>query len=377
MTTNAESVIAHLSRYSSVELAFLSQDVEDALANDLKEFASTSPSDSEGGDALDSARQADDLFNRLRIPVHFSQDPVTQIKMWERVLTVLSRADRQRYDVLHKGTPYYFLGIASFLAEDFERAVFYLDCAVQQDHRLHGQRWYRIPSGMFLRLDDLPLEQAGRSLVRQGRVALEQYADAVANEGGEALSLQDYRARLVNQSIEGDPQLRSVVTALLSFLLEIAPRRRQLDLAPPDTGTGEPFFLHLFKGGVLFESILRSSSDGAGILASKPKASLKDFLESSIVYQGLGFSSPPQGYGARTFSDLLRKVMSDSGSGDSFSHRAVRTVWGLRNATGHNLAWHSRPSLQEYDKLVVLVLGSIMLAVKKLYSERYLENGSA
>src|SRR4029453_4513759 len=122
---------------------------------------------------------------------------------------------------------------------------------LDQDLRLHGPRWYRIPSGMFVRLDDVPDEQAGRELVRVTRSLFDRWGKAVAADGGSQLSLEEYCARLVNYGIQHEQSLRSVVTAFLSFLLEVTTRQKQLKLAPAGAGTGEPFFLHLFKGAVL------------------------------------------------------------------------------------------------------------------------------
>jgi hypothetical protein len=361
---NAAGILQAFLNRTPADLAFRSNEFARGLIADFQGL-STDPAD------------ADRLFNSLAIPVLFNDSPARQIWVWERVLRILHDADTARYEEIHKGTPFYFLGIASYLGEDFERALFYMDCALEQDCRLHGPRWYRIPSGMFVRLDDVPEAQAGRELVRVTNSLFEFWGNAVAAGGGTQLSLNAYRARLVNYGVQHENALRSVVTAFLSFLLEITPRRTQLLLAPVGAGTGEPFFLHLFKGALLFETLLRASPMGRPLVAANAKATLNDLLSSTAIFQGLQLGAAPQGFGAHTFADVLDRIQADVSSGVGFNERAIRAVWALRNTTGHNLAWASRPSSVEYEQLFVMVLGSIMLVIQNLYAEHMLETGTA
>jgi hypothetical protein len=377
MESFSARVIESFLARSQSELAFYSTHFAEALAEDLKRFPVELAADPTGVDSLDAARQADVLFNALRIPIYFAQSPSVQIEMWERTLTILRNSDERRYEALHKGTPFYFLGIASYLGQDFERALFYMDCALDQDCLRHGPRWYRIPSGMFVRLDDGPETQAGRVLVCDARNLFESCGNTIAADGGTRLSLDGYRARLVNYAIQQEPELRSVVTAFLSFLLEIVPRLKQLALAPVGAGTGEPFFLHLFKGAVLFETLLRASSAGRSVVSSNPGATLKNLLKSPAVFQGLMLNGPPQGFSVHTFADVLSKIQADAASGPKFNDRAIQATWALRNATGHNLAWPMRPAIDVYKQSFILVLGSIMLAINNLYQEHMLETGTA
>src|SRR5947199_3082858 len=356
-------VIESFLTHSQSELAFYSTQFAEALAEDLQTFPVEPAADPTGADSLGAARQADNLFNALRIPIYFGQSPSAQIEMWERTLTILRNSDERRYEALHKGTPFYFLGIASYLGQDFERALFYMDCALDQDFRLHGPRWYRIPSGMFVRLDDVPDTQAGRELVRDARSLFESCGNAIAADGGTHLSLDGYRARLVNYAIQQEPELRSVVTAFLSFLLEILPRRIQLALAPVGVGTGEPFLLHLFKGAVLFETLLRASPAGRSVVTRNPGATLSHLLKSPAMLQGLMLNGPPKSFSVHTFADVLAGIQADAASGFKFNDRAIRATWALRNTTGHNLAWPVRPTTKVYEQLFILVLGSIMLAI--------------
>jgi hypothetical protein len=371
----AHAIDAFLAR-PQAEIAFFSSHVVDSLRVDLQTFPTEPASDPTGSEALAAAGRADAFFNSLRIPVFFGNSPAVQIRLWERVLAILREADERRYAILHKGTPFYFLGVASYIAEDFERALYYLDCALSEDLRLHAERWHLIPSGMFVRLDSLPANQFGRQLVHDALGRLTELAKSLVAVGADPLTLELFRSRLVNRAMQSQPELRSVVTALLSFVLELQPRRTQLTLAPAG-GSGEPFFLHLFKGGLLFETLLKSSPRGKVLCAAHPKATLNTLLTDSTLTSMLGHSGSVQGLNAPTFDDLLARVGADETAGKGFPIRALQAAWGVRNSTGHNVAWPNRPTVEEYERLFVLLYGSLSIVLNRLYEPELLANGAA
>lgn len=54
-----------------------------------------------------------------------------------------------------------------------------------------------------------------------------------------------------------DPPARSILTAFYSFILEYEDRFEMLNLRSKNKGSIEPFLLYLFKGGLIFESLLK------------------------------------------------------------------------------------------------------------------------
>ena len=73
------------------------------------------------------------------------------------------------------------------------------------------------------------------------------------------LTIDDLRNRFLRPSVSpGGENLRSCATTLISYTLEWDFRNMLFDISPVQ-GTAEPFFLHLFKGCVLFESILKAN----------------------------------------------------------------------------------------------------------------------
>ena len=297
---------------------------------------------------------------------HFGDGTYLAVKAWEDTLQVLQRANAARHEALHKGTPFYFLGVNSFAIEDFERALFYMDCALAQDRKV-TTGWNNLPAWQFLLLDETS-RQFGGELISDTVELFEYWGNEVAKKArGGRLTLDTYRNRLVARAVKDEP-LRSAVTGFLSFLLETKPRQMQLRLGNQDGVTGEPFFLHLLKGGLLLETLLKCSPAGKKIVAAREKnkdhTSIGDLLCDPTIFKRLGFKKKPQGVGdkTKTFTDLLVN------SFDAKFHRwAFRATWGLRNLTGHTLALSSRPTDTEYQELLVLTYACLSLVLKKLY----------
>jgi hypothetical protein len=308
----------------------------------------------------------DAMFSRQGIPNLLAESPAHQVEAWEHLLNSLKTNDEKRYQTIHKGTPYYFLGCAAFLCRDFEKALFYMDCALEEDRKLANTKPEDRPAGRWLLLDTDSHEHHARPLVIRIRMAFEQTLADIAALGGSRITLEEFRKNVVARAIGGNAELRGAVTAFFSFLLEHEVRMAELSLSPVTGGSGEPFYLHLLKGAVLFETLLKTSVDGKRVLAvKKGKATLDDFIKDRAIYQRLGFATPLQGLGGRTFDDVLIKIASDT---SSFNSMSVRGTWAIRNTTGHSLSWPRRLTPPQYKQVFQLVVGALTLVISKLHA---------
>src|SRR5579864_5253419 len=52
-----------------------------------------------------------------------------------QLLTECQRLAPEAYGNIHKGTPYYWLGVAAFLVHDYQTAVFFFDAGTSEDLR--------------------------------------------------------------------------------------------------------------------------------------------------------------------------------------------------------------------------------------------------
>lgn len=309
---------------------------------------------------------ADTFFGYSQIVKGFGSNPATQVWAWERLLRILRDKDPEKYDRIHKGTPFYFLATAAYVGSDFEKALAFMDAAVEEDRRLHGERWRDAPSGLFFRLESENQAQFARDVVIQVRASIESELAGLVPAGGPKLSLSDVIKRFIEPAIDGSQELRSAVTALFTFVLEFKSRLDDLDLLP-SSGTGELVYIHLFKGALLFETLLKTSEVGRKVSAAKPNATLGTLLADRNVYQSLGFDAAPQGLGGDTFDEILQVIDGSECRGQPFRTRVVRATWGIRNKTGHSLAWPQKPSPELYEYVFTLIFGAIALVMAQLY----------
>lgn len=310
---------------------------------------------------------ADAFFGRSQIVSQLGHSPTAQVWAWQKLLSLLQNADPEKYLRIHKGTPFYFLATAAYVAGDFERALAFMDAAVEEDRRLHGAQWRNVPSGLFFRLQPEEKNQFARQVVKQVTEILQTQLAQVTAIGGPALTLNDLTTKLIEPALDATAELRSVVTALFTFLLEYSSRLSDLRLVPQAAGTGEPAYLHLFKGALLFETLLKTSQVGQPLVAANARATLGDLLCSPAVYHPLGFAAPPQGPGGDTFDDVLQLIEDERAAGHPFHERVIHATWGIRNKTGHSLAWPRKPQPLAYSEAFLLVLGASVLALANLY----------
>jgi len=101
------------------------------------------------------------------------------------------------------------------------------------------------------------------------------------------------------------PELRTIFTSFITFAYEYDSIQRYFKLTDEKYGTGEPFFVHLIKGCIIFESLLKNSETGNSIPGKK---TLNDYLKNEDIYTGLGLSSQPEGINARIY--LFKQILS-------------------------------------------------------------------
>jgi hypothetical protein len=129
-------------------------------------------------------------------------------------------------------------------------------------------------------------------------------------------------------------------------------RAMQLELVPE--GSREPFFSHLFRGCVLFESLLKG-------VPGTP--ALKTIGEALHHYQNqLGLRGRIR-TGADQFNDVVA-ALTDNMDLDEAIYACART----RNTIGHNLVWSTTDlNSQTYDRLLKNIGVSCIHTISKLY----------
>jgi hypothetical protein len=271
--------------------------------------------------------------------------------------------DQNVYISIHKGTPYYWLGGAAYLLNDFETVTFFLDAAVTEDITKNIDPQKHTPAIKFMLLEGESNEQAAFRLVRDAQAKMQRSINIYNGLSGhklgtENLTLPILRTKLLEKIFSPDKKWKSIVSTIISFSLEWDYRNQLFDLRPSQ-GTNEPFFLHLFKGCLLFESLLKNNPNHPVHLSTR-ETNLGKILQ--LLHNELDIDHD------LPISDIeLPTILTNLIVPDDSLQKAIQFTGRLRNTLGHNLGWDVVLDKLQYQQLFEKVISSCLYAITCLY----------
>lgn len=276
------------------------------------------------------------------------------------LLNTCRKLDESAYTEIHKGGAFYWLGIASFLVHEYEMAAFFFDSSVSEDLRWGDDPVLNpSPAMRFMRIDGDDPNQAAHSLVEVTKKGFERWIDVYNSRPGNStkITTQILRKRLFIPSINPEHKnWRSLTSAFISFCLEWDYRNLLFDVRI-NPGTFEPYYVHLFKGCLLFESLLKENP------IKKPPQNLNTLgMVLPYLHKSLGISHDLK-YNAKQFSEVLDELDKS----DESIERSIQLTGMTRNTLGHNLGWESGLTKNQYQRLFQMVSSSCIHVVSKLY----------
>jgi hypothetical protein len=276
-----------------------------------------------------------------------------------KLLNRLKQLDKEAYAEVHKGSPFYWLGMAAFLVKDFQTATFFFDSAVSEDIRAGADPVNKsAPALRFIQIEGEQPDQAARALVENMQRRVETAIDDYNKRPGRSADVSDLelvqiRERFLRRAVSDKREWRSLATAFISYFLEWNHRSTLIELQPGQR-TDEPFFLHLFKGCVLFESLLKANPK-----KTPPKSSLEKVLK--YLASELGINDWD------IHGKSFPAVVSDLSSADNKIQTAVIFAGRIRNTVGHDLGWEADFDRSKFDSLAAMVASSCLHAIASLY----------
>lgn len=255
--------------------------------------------------------------------------PYERFEAYQILLSELQDFDPIKYQQIHKGTPFYFLAWTAFDLKNYEKAVFYMDAAIAEDQRKDPINWLGNPAGQFLTLD-LEGNQSAPGITKYLR-------DKISTEffrfngisGVPPISVESFVDRFVKVIVK-KKENRSIITAIYSFILEFEDRYRELLLRSIGGGSIEPALTYLFKGGLIFESLLK--------YLYPQKDNTSDCKTLGDIFNTSPFKVDfikKVGTSANSLGQIIKKINNKSDLPTAFN-----TTSQLRNTTGHNLVWN-------------------------------------
>ncbi len=309
------------------------------------------------------ATDANDFFNSFRYAHEVLQGNYSEALNQGRSLLMQCRSiDEGAYERIHKGTPFYWLGIAAFLVQDHERATFFFDAAVSEDLEIGADPANNpTPALRFIVIEDDP-QFLAHSLIKDVQAKVEEvisnYNGRPGRPSGVAdITLIEIREKFLRLAVSpGREGWRSLATAFISFFIEWHDRNELLDLRT-SAGTVEPFFLHLFKGCVLFESLLKGNPSQA---LPQSATNLGSVLQSLHSHLGIPHNIRIGGVDFPT-------ILQDLAGADESIQTAIEFTGKIRNTVGHDLGWVVQIDKHQYHKLFRMVTSSCLHSIACLY----------
>jgi hypothetical protein len=246
-------------------------------------------------------------------------------------------------------------------------ATFFFDASVSEDIRW-GDDPLTNPSQamLFMRVEGEPPNQAARDLVRATQARIESLINdynALSDNSTNNLTIQFLREHLFIPSIlEEHKNWRSLTSTFISFLLEWDYRNLLFDIRL-NPGTFEPFYVHLFKGCVLFESLLKENNSSD---PWRPTRSQDNNLGKALEKYSAALGTSVN-LGQNISGPNLPSVLTDLKTADDSIFTAIKFAARLRNTLGHNFGWDIGLTKSQYFRLFQMVASACIHVVARLY----------
>jgi hypothetical protein len=236
-----------------------------------------------------------------------------------------------------------------------------MDAAVSEDIRIDPKGWQLRPASQFMFLRKDEGGQTAQRITREAYARLENTIAEFNRVFGLTLTGEALVERFVKANLH-DKTHRSIITSLYSFVLEASDLELQLSLRSADGGSVESFLLHLLKGCLIFESILKEVY--IGLAGAELGSILKDpFISRDLNYKSALIDTTASV--RKTLQDIVKHVLPFLQK-ENPSDRAITIAYAVRNTTSHSLLW---PDVfpQHYLDLYKSVLFSIYCVITKKY----------
>ena len=281
------------------------------------------------------------------------------------LLNYCKKLDRDAFDKIHKGNPYYFIGISSFLMDDFQTAIYFFDAAVTEDMNAGAEpKRNPKPSTKFLMLQGEAEGQSAKPLTALAKAKVERALEYYQNDLSKAidtpnLDIEKIRNNFIYYALTTNekPGLRTLATVFITYLLEWDFRKDHFEYGVKQ-GTSEPFFSHLFRGCLLFESLLKQkpgdSPKGRNLGNVLTEKEIRTSLQIELIRTG-----------EFTLADVY-KELNETASPITID-QAIQITYMTRNTLGHNFGWDSHISHEQYQKLYFVISAACLHVIACLW----------
>jgi hypothetical protein len=303
--------------------------------------------------------EGDNYFNRHRFFNSLPRDSFSAYEKYFHFLEFLHTESLSNYLFFHKGTPYYWMGLCTFYFNDFQSSSFFIDASVSEDIASGKRIKSNTPGMLFLQANPDKPAQAGKRLVEyiEARIqsCINYYIDLTANIQIAHLTIDKIRHSFLKKNLLlKNRHMRSLSTTFLSFMLEWDYLNRLLNIVPHISSI-EPFYMHLFKGCILLESLLKNNP-----IQRPVKTKLCNILQE---LKPILFLPHINGFG----SIDLKEIIKDIKKSPKTLYDAFIFSGRIRNSVSHNIAWSVKLNSSQFQKLHFFISSACLHTINCLY----------
>ena len=287
--------------------------------------------------------------------INATDRPHERFSDYETLLNLLHKRDQQKYEKIHKGTPFFFLSWLAFDLRNYEKALYYLDAAISEDVKNFGATWVNLPGAQYLKLSTQP--HVAERVIKNMRELLTRHLGRFNSISFiDPINLNDFVAKFITNFMHNSSS-RTIISAFYIFLLEHTERLVELRLKSTEGSSIGPIISHLFSGGLIFESILKilyPRKDNGDLVMT-----LGDVFYTSTFQTDFG-------KGFQTCALSLKKVLG--GIVDNSLLTAFSTTARVRNTTGHNLVWDNIfDSISNYESIMNQIVNALLFVIERKF----------
>lgn len=283
---------------------------------------------------------------------------------YEFLLQEMQQHNGTKYQEIHKGTAFYFLAWTAFDIADYEKAVYYLDSAFTEDVRKSktlGEKdvvraALENPGGYLIRL--VPEKSGPASRITNNlKENFEKQLHIFNKNSSLNVTTEQFVENFVSVIVR-DSEYRSLVTAIYTYIFEFEDRYKMLEISQNQKGSLEPWVIHLFKGGLIFETLLKYVAKKHGLGDLKTIGNFSHSKKFQSLYCD--------------FIETKDKSLDISGL-SKLPHEmrnSFRVSYSLRNSTGHDLRRTDTLNPAVYKRAIEHELFAIFYVIYKEFVEK-------
>jgi hypothetical protein len=291
------------------------------------------------------------------------ESPWERFFFYESLLSALRKEDEEKYLTIHKGNPYYFLAWLAWDMRNFDKALFYMDAAISEDVRKDSSGWINSPAGKFLLLEDPALQVAKRCMHELIKCVKDELKRFENNNNG-SFSFDFFRKYFIEEFLR-IPENRPILSAYYVFLLERKERVFELEHRSSEGGTISPILLSLFKGALIWETILKinypiRNDNGNDVRTIGDVTRFTTFL-SDFGINGVNGT-------ANSLSEVITTAKAIANGDVEVVTRVFETTAKIRNTSGHKITWNDEfGNVDNFITLHEFISDAILYVIHKKY----------